>query len=140
GIEMEQENIQERNILSIDYHRPFIQVTADCDEIPKRPTMHLNLWSYKVVRHMYSNLMIQLEPEGSTQGYPLVSVEVLRTSDLYESTHNEDGIPSRANIKRALAKQSMPVYDTDIEDVIKEEEGFVGKEGFGGEEDSIEDV
>ncbi|GKG10792.1 hypothetical protein Tco_0342192, partial [Tanacetum coccineum] len=31
-------------------------------------------------------------------------------------------------------------YDTDIEDVIKEEEGCVGKGGFGGEEDSIEDV
>nr|GEV17293.1 hypothetical protein [Tanacetum cinerariifolium] len=28
--------------------------------------------------HRYSNLMIQPEPEGSTQGYPLVSVEVLR--------------------------------------------------------------
>ncbi|GJT65891.1 hypothetical protein Tco_1017371 [Tanacetum coccineum] len=40
--------------------------------------MHLNLWSYKVVRHRYSNLMIQPEPEGSTQGYPLVSVDVLR--------------------------------------------------------------
>nr|GFB62439.1 hypothetical protein [Tanacetum cinerariifolium] len=25
---MEQENIQERSVLSIDYHRPFIQVTA----------------------------------------------------------------------------------------------------------------
>ncbi|GKC00689.1 hypothetical protein Tco_0986825 [Tanacetum coccineum] len=32
----------------------------------------------KVVRHRYSNPMIQPEPEGSTQGYPLVSVEVLR--------------------------------------------------------------
>ncbi|GKA42731.1 hypothetical protein Tco_0735391 [Tanacetum coccineum] len=50
----------------------------DCDGIPKRPTMYLNLWSYKVVRHRYSNPMIQPEPEGSTQGYPLVSVEVLR--------------------------------------------------------------
>nr|GEV72869.1 hypothetical protein [Tanacetum cinerariifolium] len=40
--------------------------------------MYLNLWSYKVVRHRYSNLMIQPEPEGSTQGYLLVSVEVLR--------------------------------------------------------------
>ncbi|GJZ01180.1 hypothetical protein Tco_0519141, partial [Tanacetum coccineum] len=36
--------------------------------------------------------------------------------------------------------KSVPVYDTDIEDVIEEEEGFVGKEGFGGEEDNIEDV
>nr|GEV58918.1 hypothetical protein [Tanacetum cinerariifolium] len=34
----------------------------------------------------------------------------------------------------------MPVYDTDIEDVIEEEEGFVEKGGFGGEEDNIEDV
>ncbi|GKC97882.1 hypothetical protein Tco_1168157 [Tanacetum coccineum] len=37
-------------------------------------------------------------------------------------------------------EESMPVYDTDIEDVIEEEEGFVRKEGFGGEEDNIEDV
>ncbi|GJS41288.1 hypothetical protein Tco_0566331 [Tanacetum coccineum] len=50
----------------------------DCDGIPERPTMYLNLWSYKVVRHRYSNLMIQLEREGSTQRYPLVTVEVLR--------------------------------------------------------------
>ncbi|GJZ22174.1 hypothetical protein Tco_0559213 [Tanacetum coccineum] len=40
--------------------------------------MYLNLWSYKAVRLRYSNPMIQPEPEGSTQGYPLVSVEVLR--------------------------------------------------------------
>ncbi|GJX28445.1 hypothetical protein Tco_0236524 [Tanacetum coccineum] len=35
-------------------------------------------------------------------------------------------------------EESMPVYDTDIEDVIEEEEGFVGKRGFGGEEDNID--
>ncbi|GKD45552.1 hypothetical protein Tco_1270197 [Tanacetum coccineum] len=34
--------------------------------------------SYKAVRLRYSDPMIQPEPEGSTQGYPLVSVEVLR--------------------------------------------------------------
>ncbi|GKC87163.1 hypothetical protein Tco_1147812 [Tanacetum coccineum] len=37
-------------------------------------------------------------------------------------------------------EESMPVYDTDIEDVIEEEEGFVEKGGFGGKEDNIEDV
>nr|GFA12181.1 hypothetical protein [Tanacetum cinerariifolium] len=37
-----------------------------------------SLERYKVVRHRYSNPMIQPKPEGSTQGYPLVSVEVLR--------------------------------------------------------------
>nr|GFC90919.1 hypothetical protein [Tanacetum cinerariifolium] len=31
-----------------------------------------------VVRYRYSNHMIQPEPKGSTQGYPLASVEVLR--------------------------------------------------------------
>ncbi|GJX04148.1 RNA-directed DNA polymerase, eukaryota, reverse transcriptase zinc-binding domain protein, partial [Tanacetum coccineum] len=37
-------------------------------------------------------------------------------------------------------EESMPVYDIDIEDVIEEKEGFVGKGGFGGEEDYIKDV
>ncbi|GJZ39238.1 hypothetical protein Tco_0585801 [Tanacetum coccineum] len=37
-------------------------------------------------------------------------------------------------------KESMPVYDTDIKDVIEEEEGFVGKKGLDGEEDNIKDV
>ncbi|GJW18454.1 hypothetical protein Tco_0025890 [Tanacetum coccineum] len=49
----------------------------DRDGILKRPTMYFNLWRYKVVRHGYSNPMIQPELEGSTQGYPLVNVEVL---------------------------------------------------------------
>nr|GEX95223.1 hypothetical protein [Tanacetum cinerariifolium]GEX95598.1 hypothetical protein [Tanacetum cinerariifolium] len=37
-------------------------------------------------------------------------------------------------------EESMEVYDTDIEDVIEDEEGFVGKGGFGREEYNIEDV
>ncbi|GJT95385.1 hypothetical protein Tco_1090903 [Tanacetum coccineum] len=37
-------------------------------------------------------------------------------------------------------EELMPVYDTDNEDVIKEEEGFVRKGGFGGKEDNIEDL
>nr|GEW30502.1 retrotransposon protein, putative, Ty1-copia subclass [Tanacetum cinerariifolium] len=39
-----------------------------------------------------------------------------------------------------VEEESMPVYDTDIEDVIEKEERFVGKGGFDGEEDNIEDV
>nr|GEW56377.1 hypothetical protein [Tanacetum cinerariifolium] len=42
--------------------------------------------------------------------------------------------------EKIVKEESMSVYDTDIEDVIKEEEGFVRKGGFGGEEDSIEGV
>nr|GEV26123.1 hypothetical protein [Tanacetum cinerariifolium] len=37
-------------------------------------------------------------------------------------------------------EEPMPVYDTYIEDVIKEEEEFVGKGGFCEEEDNIKDV
>ncbi|GJY79252.1 retrovirus-related pol polyprotein from transposon TNT 1-94, partial [Tanacetum coccineum] len=37
-------------------------------------------------------------------------------------------------------EESVPVYDTDIEDVIEEEEGFVRKRGLDGEEDNVEDV
>nr|GFA28580.1 hypothetical protein [Tanacetum cinerariifolium] len=37
-------------------------------------------------------------------------------------------------------EELMPVYDTSIEDVIEKEEGFVGKEGFGWEEDNIKVV
>ncbi|GKA93561.1 hypothetical protein Tco_0815547 [Tanacetum coccineum] len=37
-------------------------------------------------------------------------------------------------------EESMPVYDTDIEDVIGGEEGFIEKGGFGRKEDNIEDV
>nr|GEV22531.1 hypothetical protein [Tanacetum cinerariifolium] len=48
-----------------------ITMHMDCDGTPKRLTMYLNLWSHKVVRHRYSNPMIQSELEGSTQGYPL---------------------------------------------------------------------
>ncbi|GKA42553.1 hypothetical protein Tco_0735213 [Tanacetum coccineum] len=70
---------------------------TDCDEIPKRPTMYLNLWSGKVVRHRYSNPMIQPEPEGSTQGYPLDSVEVLRFD-------TSAGNP----IKKILLKLNLP--------------------------------
>ncbi|GJU60051.1 hypothetical protein Tco_1237817 [Tanacetum coccineum] len=37
-------------------------------------------------------------------------------------------------------EESMSVYDTDIEDVIEEEEGFIEKGGFCRKEDNIEDV
>ncbi|GJR63642.1 hypothetical protein Tco_1505804 [Tanacetum coccineum] len=46
---------------------------------------------------MYSNLMIQPEPEGSTQGYPLDSVEVLR---FYTSVGNP--------VKEILLKLNLP--------------------------------
>ncbi|GJT97394.1 hypothetical protein Tco_1092912 [Tanacetum coccineum] len=58
------------------YWRDFTELTSDCC---KEQYDFVILCSYlKGVWHRYSNPMIQPEPEGSTQGYPLVSVEVLR--------------------------------------------------------------
>nr|GEY09927.1 hypothetical protein [Tanacetum cinerariifolium] len=45
---------------------------------PEGSTQGYPLASEEVLRHRYSNPMIQPEPEGSTQGYPLASEEVLR--------------------------------------------------------------
>ncbi|GJS05337.1 hypothetical protein Tco_0321845 [Tanacetum coccineum] len=78
----------------------------DCDGIPKRPTMYLNLWSYKAVRHRYSNPMIQPEPEGSTQGYPLVSVEVLRNVRI--KGENPSAGSDRGLKKRKTSKDTKP--------------------------------
>ncbi|GJU98331.1 hypothetical protein Tco_1327602 [Tanacetum coccineum] len=54
-------------------------VRSALDDILKR--IMIEYLPYKVVRHGYSNPMIQPEPEGSTQGYPLDNVEVLRIMD-----------------------------------------------------------
>ncbi|GJY24974.1 hypothetical protein Tco_0399700 [Tanacetum coccineum] len=56
-------------------------------------------------KHRYSNLMIQPEPEGSTQGYPPVTVEVLRhdtkgVKRFYTSTGNP--------VKEILLKLNLP--------------------------------
>nr|GEZ20455.1 hypothetical protein [Tanacetum cinerariifolium] len=51
----------------------------------------------KVVRHRYSNLVIQPEPEGSTQGYPLVSVEVLRY-DKRSKSENMGIVPTKIEL------------------------------------------
>ncbi|GJX25467.1 hypothetical protein Tco_0231763 [Tanacetum coccineum] len=88
----------------------------DWDGIPKRLTMYLNLWSYKVVRHMYSNPMIQPELEGSTQGYPLDSVEVLRYDTKGEKVrigNNDDldGANTRINPTRYYTLAGNPIKE-----------------------------
>ncbi|GJV75172.1 hypothetical protein Tco_1506756 [Tanacetum coccineum] len=50
----------------------------DNNKMLKERRMMRSLEKFIGVRHRYSNPIIQPEPEGSTQGYPLDSVEVLR--------------------------------------------------------------
>nr|GEU75867.1 hypothetical protein [Tanacetum cinerariifolium] len=45
-----------------------------------------------------------------------------------------------SSVVLGVEEESTPVYDTDIEDVIEEEERFVEKKGLDGEEDNIKDV
>ncbi|GJY51940.1 RNA-directed DNA polymerase, eukaryota, reverse transcriptase zinc-binding domain protein [Tanacetum coccineum] len=58
----------------------------------------------------------------------------------FQNFQEEKNNVSFTGVVLGVEEESLPVYDTDIEDVIEEEEGFVGKGGFGGEEDNIEDV
>ncbi|GKB02968.1 hypothetical protein Tco_0831057 [Tanacetum coccineum] len=60
--------------------------------------------------------------------------------DNYKYFQEEENNVSFPGVVFGVEEELMPVYDTNIEDVIEEEEGFVGKGGFGGEEDSIKDV
>ncbi|GJR02885.1 hypothetical protein Tco_0525869 [Tanacetum coccineum] len=44
------------------------------------------------------------------------------------------------SVEEVEEEESMPVYDTDIEDAIEDEEGCVRKRGFSEEEDNMKDV
>ncbi|GKC65936.1 hypothetical protein Tco_1098534 [Tanacetum coccineum] len=59
--------------------------------------------------------------------------------DNYPNFQEDENNLSYSGVVLRVEEESMPIYDTDFEDVI-EEEGFVGKGGFGEEEDNMEDV
>ncbi|GJU40214.1 hypothetical protein Tco_1193171 [Tanacetum coccineum] len=56
--------------------------------------------------------------------------------DNYPNFQEDENNVSCSGVVLGLEVESMPVYDTDIE----EEEGFVGKGGFGEKKDNIEDA
>ncbi|GKB80118.1 hypothetical protein Tco_0947013 [Tanacetum coccineum] len=60
--------------------------------------------------------------------------------DIYPNFQKEENNVSFLSVVLGVEEESMPVYDTDIEDVIEEKEGFVRKGGFGRKEDNIKDV
>ncbi|GJZ97974.1 hypothetical protein Tco_0670427 [Tanacetum coccineum] len=63
-------------------------------------------WRYKAVRLRFSDPMIQPELEGSTQGYPLVSVEVLRNVRI--KGENPSAGSDRGLKKRKTSKDTKP--------------------------------
>nr|GEV15239.1 hypothetical protein [Tanacetum cinerariifolium] len=68
---------------------------------------------YKVVRHMYSNPMIQPKSEGSTQGYPLVSVEVLRY-DKRSKSENMGIVPTEIKLILEHTQQGIS-YEVSVD-------------------------
>nr|GEU43127.1 retrovirus-related Pol polyprotein from transposon TNT 1-94 [Tanacetum cinerariifolium] len=73
---------------------------------------------YKVVRNGYSNPMIQPEPKGSTQGYLLVSVEVLRYDKM--SKHENVGIvPTEMELILEHTQQGISHEVSNIQVILK---------------------
>nr|GEV11800.1 reverse transcriptase domain-containing protein [Tanacetum cinerariifolium] len=60
--------------------------------------------------------------------------------DNYQNFQEEENSVLFLGVVLGVEEESMPVYDTDIEDVIEEEEEFVEKRGLDREEDNIGDV
>ncbi|GKB73415.1 hypothetical protein Tco_0934827 [Tanacetum coccineum] len=71
--------------------------------------------------------------------YEDVIVEEEGFLDNYPNFQKDETNVSFSGVVLGVEEESMSVYDTDIEDAIEDEEGFVGKSGFG-EEDNIKDV
>nr|GEV60803.1 hypothetical protein [Tanacetum cinerariifolium] len=75
------------------------------DKMLKTMRIMRSLERYKVVRHKYSNLMIQPKPDGSTQEYPLVSVEILRY-DKRSKCENMGIVPTEMELIREHTQQA----------------------------------
>ncbi|GJS95692.1 hypothetical protein Tco_0802660 [Tanacetum coccineum] len=58
----------------------------------------------------------------------------------YPNFQKDETNVSFSGVVLGVEEESMPVYDTDIDDVIVDEEGFVVKRGSGEEENNMEDV
>ncbi|GKA07299.1 hypothetical protein Tco_0686523 [Tanacetum coccineum] len=93
-------------------------------------------------RHRYSNPMIQPELEGSTQGYPLVSVEVLRFNTtagnpvkkillkLNLSDHRSILTDSKEYLKMVMERQSVKVKEIQERCIIKAFQDYQIKKGM----------
>nr|GEV10247.1 hypothetical protein [Tanacetum cinerariifolium] len=90
------------------------------NEIEYQKTDHVFKYiRYKVVRNRYLNLMTQPEPEGSTQGYPLVSVEVLRKL----KDGGDDVIGKLVGILRPKYSDSNIIQHDSVTILLKDSEG-----------------
>ncbi|GJW15675.1 hypothetical protein Tco_0019808, partial [Tanacetum coccineum] len=77
------QNLLKKGLLNVNEELRKVRWWEIVRRRPTAATKNYMILSYdvliiQVVRYRYSNPMIQPEPEGSTEGYPLVSEEVLR--------------------------------------------------------------
>ncbi|GJX65108.1 ALP1-like protein [Tanacetum coccineum] len=100
----------------------------------------------KVLEKMLKELLVSSKDPTSVgiRARFLIKIPPMRNkniNDVYEQEFEQCTMTRiEERLDQLVEEESMPVYDIDIEDVIEEKEGFVGKGGFGGEEDYIKDV
>ncbi|GJY16564.1 hypothetical protein Tco_0386986 [Tanacetum coccineum] len=100
------------------------------------------LYCRLMMKIRYSNPMIQPEPEGSTQGYPLVSVKVLRFDTsagnpvkkillkLNLSDHRSILTDSKEYLKMVMERQSVKVKEIQERCIIKAFQDYQIKKGM----------
>ncbi|GJS07515.1 hypothetical protein Tco_0364311 [Tanacetum coccineum] len=121
--------------------RPAISLSSR--SVPKAVDKMLKEWMISFCQKRHSRARDCPESRHLEETRQITSISDL---NIPKETHTGMTVKRRtirhptARGSTTLQEESMPVYDIDIEDVIEEEEGFVEKRGFGGEEDNIEDI
>ncbi|GJR99226.1 hypothetical protein Tco_0315735, partial [Tanacetum coccineum] len=159
----EEENMEDVVVVANDLCSSMIQTTLSVDfskTIDSNP--HELIWSQKFVDQFANRMndMMDLRrckdrngrrSEDEELGNPFFEGDCSSSNewgdygvagDDYEGAPIFDDDYEEASVfyDDQFEEESMPVYDTDIEDVIEEEEGFVRKGGFGEEEENMEDI
>ncbi|GJS69123.1 hypothetical protein Tco_0701964 [Tanacetum coccineum] len=150
GFGEEEENMEDVVVVANDLCSSMIQTTLSVDfskTIDSNP--HELIWSQKgnlvdvsiLIGKKYQEGYLKAKPMDDKLGFKTIKGDGSSSDEwgYYGVAGNDyEGPPVFDDDQ--YEEESMPLYDTDIEDVIEEEEGFIGKGTFGGEEDNIEDV
>ncbi|GKA56522.1 hypothetical protein Tco_0980320 [Tanacetum coccineum] len=92
---------------NVDKERAGAMIQAIDQQLKKRRIMRSLEKLFGGRPHRYSNPMIQPELEGSTQGYPLVSVEVLRYDTKRTKSENKGIVPTEMELILEQTQQGI---------------------------------
>ncbi|GJS65378.1 Toll/interleukin-1 receptor domain-containing protein [Tanacetum coccineum] len=121
-----------------------LHMPAECPKLVNLDLSNLKLMTLHLGWYQELKFLIKMSPrrsEGEESEYPFFKGDGSSSNEWGDyglAGDDYEGPPVFDDDQ--YEEESMLFYDTDIEDVIEEEEGFIRKGGFGGEEDNIEDV